>query len=338
MTARAMSPLAIRENATLALTRGDVAALLSLDECIAAVERAFRLHGEGGAAPPGILGLHAPDGGFHIKVGILDARFTAKVNANFPANPRRLGLPTIQGLIVLCDAGNGQLLAVMDSMEITTLRTGAATAVAAKRLARRDSRVATVCGCGNQGRVQLRALERILPIQHVFAFDADPGAADGFAAQMSRELGIEVIAAPRLHEAAMQSDVCVTCTPSTQAVLRGEDVRCGTFIAAVGADSPEKHELAPELMAGNKIVVDILAQCATIGDLHHALQAGRVTSADVYAELGEIVAGKKSGRTSAEEITIFDSKGMALQDVVAAIAVYEKAISAGRGARINFAA
>jgi len=114
-------------------------------------------------------------------------------------------------------------------------------------------------------------------------------------------------------------------------------VPAGTFIAAVGADSPEKQELDPSLMVGNKMVVDNLEQCATLGDLHHALEQGLVTRTDVYAELAEIVAGRKRGRTSEKEIIIFDSTGTALQDVAAAAAVYEKAARAGRGIQLNFA-
>jgi alanine dehydrogenase len=325
---------------TLLLSRGDVAALLSLDECIPAVEEAFRLHAEGKSLPPGVLGVHARDGGFHIKAAGLElsrAYFAAKVNANFFRNPERSGLPAIQGVIVLYDGENGRPLAVMDSTEVTTLRTGAATAVAAKYLARRDSKVATVCGCGNQGRVQLRALARVLPIERAYAYDRNESRARAFAEELSNELRMEVTPASDLTDAVRQSDVCVTCTPSKKFFLNREDVSAGTFVAGVGADNEDKQELDPRLFAANKIVVDILDQCATIGDLHHAIEAGVVTRADAHAELGEIVTGKKAGRTSPEEITIFDSTGTALQDVAAAAIVYEKAVASDRGFKFAFA-
>src|SRR5262249_27693245 len=175
----------------LLLTGEDVSSLLSLDDCIAAVEAAFRQHGQGQASPPKVLGMPAGDGGFHIKAATLGASpayFATKINGNFPGNRERFNLPTIQGLIVLCDAINGSPLAVMDSIEITTLRTGAATAVAARYLARSKSKVATICGCGNQGRVQLRALCRILPLDHVYAFDLNAAQAHKFAADLSGEL------------------------------------------------------------------------------------------------------------------------------------------------------
>lgn len=154
------------------LTRTDVAALLSLKECIAAVEDAFRRHGLGETNPLGVLGTHVANGGFHIKTAVLGRErnyFAAKCNANFPGNRERNGLPTIQGAILLHDADDGRPLAVMDSIEITILRTGAATGVAAKYLARKDSRTVTVCGCGNQGRIQLRSLCEVLPLRKLFA-------------------------------------------------------------------------------------------------------------------------------------------------------------------------
>jgi ornithine cyclodeaminase/alanine dehydrogenase-like protein (mu-crystallin family) len=285
-----------------------------------------------------MLGIHTGSGGFHIKAGTLDigrSYFAVKANANFMKNRERFGLPTIQGIIALCDAERGTPLALMDSMEITILRTGAATAVAAKFLARADARVATICGCGNQGRIQLRALTRVRRIVRAYAFDRDANLAGKFSRELSAELSINVTPVAELGDAVRSSDICVCCTPSKHFYLEKEFVSPGTFISAVGADNPDKHELDPALFVGNKIVVDLLEQCATSGDLHHALEAGSVARGDVYAELGEIVAGRKPGRTSPAEIAIFDSTGTALQDVAAAIMVYEKAVAAGAGLRVN---
>ena len=331
----------MKTEATLFVSRSEVASLLGLAECIDAVEEAFRLHAEGRSLPPGVLETLTADGGFHIKAAGLRLAggnyYAAKVNGNFPLNPERFGLPTIQGVVVLCDAERGRPLAVMDSMELTALRTAAATGVAAKYLACPDSKVATVCGCGIQGRVQLRALAQVLGIEKVYAFDADAARAEVFAREMSDELGLKVTSAVNLREASGESDVCVTCTPSRRPFLMKGDVRPGAFVAAVGADNPLKQELDPGLLASGKIVADILEQCASIGDLHHAIEAGAVTRSDVYAELGEIVAGRKPGRTSAEEIIIFDSTGTALQDVAAAAVVYERARRAGVGVSLNLA-
>ena len=329
----------MKPDGTLLLSRSEVAALLNLNECMAAVEQAFRLYAEGKIAPPGILGLHTTEGGFHIKAGLLElgrSYFALKVNANFPQNVKRFDLPLIQGVIVLCDGENGRPLAVMDSMEITVLRTGAATGVAANYLARPDAKVATVCGCGNQGRVSLRALAGVRPLTLAYAFDCDEEQARRFAAEVSEELDIEVRAVNELARAVKESDVCVTCTPSKQYLVSREDVRPGIFIAAVGADNGEKQEIDPRLMASGKVVADLLEQCATIGDLHHAINQGLMTKASVHAELGEVIAGMKPGRTSDDEVIIFDSTGTALQDVAAAAIVYERAVPAGAGAIVRF--
>jgi alanine dehydrogenase len=329
-------------SSTLLLSRGEVAELLSLETCIDVVEKALCLLGQKEISPPTLLSMHAGPGGFHVKAALFShgdrQYFAAKCNANFSDNLHRFGLPAIQGLIILCDAECGYPLAVMDSTEITALRTGAATAVAAKFLARADSRIVTVCGCGNQGRVQLRALKRVLPIDHAFAFDQDFARASGFASELSAALAITIEPVTDFRSALKASDVWVTCTPARRAFVPADCVRPGTFIAAVGADSSEKHELDPMLMRVGQVVVDSLDQCAAIGDLHHALEAKVLAREDVYAELGEIVAGIRPGRTSNEAITIFDSTGMAIQDAAAAIAVYEAAVERESVLRMNFSA
>src|SRR5439155_7876848 len=319
---------------TLILSRSDVVDLLSLPECIDAVERAFRLHAEGRTLGPGVLGVPASGGGFHIKAaGLVGERsyFATKTNANFSDNPRRWGLPTILGTIVLADAANGTPLAIMDSGSVTALRTGAATAVAAKFLARPDARTATIVGCGVQGELQLAAITAVLPLRHIMLVDIDHARAEELAARAAARHGLSVEPTKDLRAALQASDVCVTCTTSRRAFLEARDVAPGTFIAAVGADHPEKQELEPSLLASATLVVDVLHQCAEIGELHHALAAGVLTRQRVHAELADVVAGRRPGRTREDEITIFDSSGTALQDVAAAVAVYEKAGAAGRG-------
>lgn len=220
---------------------------------------------------------------------------------------------------------------------MTIQRTGAATGVAAKYLARPDSKTATICGCGNQGRISLRALTRVLPIERAWAWDRDRVQAQRFANELAKDLGMDIDVLDDLQTAVRESDVVVTCTPSNQPFLKADFIAPGTFIAAVGADNPEKQELEPALLSRNKLVVDLLEQCVSIGELHHALDAALITREDVHGELGEVIAGVKPGRTSPDEIIIFDSTGMALQDVVTAAAVYEKALSEGAGTLINFA-
>lgn len=323
---------------TLLLTRRDVAALLDLEECIAAVRAALRLRGEGRAGPARILGFPSEGGGFHVKAAALPlARpyFAAKINGNFSRNRERFEMPNIQGIVLLCDAENGYPLAILDSIAITTLRTGAATAVAAEYLAREDARVATICGCGNQGRIQLAALTRVRRLERAFAFDVDSGRARRFAAEQSVRLRIPVTAVDEPGQAVRASDMVVTCTPAREPLLGPGDLAPGTFLAAVGADSPDKQELDPRLLAAARLVVDSLDQCAEIGELHHALEAGLMKTTDVHAELPDLVAGTKSGRIGAEEITVFDSTGTALQDVAAAATVYERALNTGSGITVD---
>jgi ornithine cyclodeaminase/alanine dehydrogenase-like protein (mu-crystallin family) len=326
---------------TLLFNRGDVQELLSLPECIDALEKVFRWQREGKISASGILGVRTQNGGLHVKTACLSGTksyITAKLNTNFPQNYARFGLPTIQGVIVLYDADNGRLLAVLDSMEITLKRTAAATAVAAKYLARKNSSAATICGCGAQGSAQLRALSLVLPLRKVYAFDINLNTSLRFAAELSRELEIDIEPAGSLPDAIQASDVVVTCTPATQSFVQQKDVAPGTFIAAVGADDSHKQEIDPALLASAKVVGDSLQQICSIGDTQHAIAKGLMREEDIYADLSEIVAGRKPGRTSDNEITVFDSTGVAIEDAAAATLVYEKACAAEIMNSFKFAA
>jgi len=324
----------------LLLGRTDVHALLDVPSCLAAVEDAFHAHARGGAAPA-ICGVHGEEGSFHIKAAMLGRGdrqwFAAKVNGNFPGNPAARGLPTVQGVVVLADGGTGEPLALLDSPSLTALRTAAATAVAARRLARPGARVATLCGCGVQGRAHLPFLAAVLPLREVWLVDPDEASVRR-AADEATALGLTPRRAPDLATAARASDVVVTCTPSRRPLLDDGDVAPGAFVAGVGADNPQKHELAPALLARARVVVDVLAQCAVMGDLHHAIAGGALRAEDVHAELGQVLAGAAAGRTREDERFVFDSTGMALQDVAAAALVYERARAAGRGVAVELSA
>ena len=331
----------MQTESTLLFNRSDVQELLSLAESIDAVEKVFRRQGEGKIPPSGILGVRTQSGGLHVKTACLSGAkkyIVAKLNTNFPKNYARFGKPTIQGVIVLYDADNGRLLAVLDSMEITIKRTAAATAVAAKYLARQNSSVATICGCGEQARAQLHALCLILSLRKVYAFDIDSSASLRLAAQLSRELPIHIEAVRSLAGAIRSSDVVVTCTPATEFFVHKEDVAAGTFIAAVGADDSQKNEIDPALLASAKVVADSLQQVCSIGDTHHAIAQCLMRKEDVYAELSEVVAGKKAGRINETDIIVFDSTGVAVEDAAAAVIVFEKALTAGLGNHFEFAA
>jgi alanine dehydrogenase len=323
--------------ASILLTHKDIAELLTVAECIEAVENAFRWHAQGKMAAPGILGMHVENGGFHIKAGISGQYFVTKINANFPLNATLHGLPTIQGIIAVFDAANGKLLALLDSIEITIIRTGAATAVAAKYLANPAATTATICGCGNQGKISVKALRAVRQLTKIYAFDLNETQARQFVHEF-KDLEVIPILQKDLRSALQQSQICITCTPSKQPFIHEGDIAPGLFIGAVGADNEEKQELSVEVLCRSKMVVDLLEQASKIGELHHAISQGRLTASDVHAEIGDIIAGKKAGRESPHEIIVFDSTGTALQDAVTAAIAYEKAVTAGMGKKLDFSA
>ncbi len=325
---------------TLLLSQADVEAVLGPRDCRLAVQEAFRRHGAGEAAPPGILGFHADGGGFHIKAALYGSSqqplFVAKTNANYPGNPSLRGTPTIQGIIQVFDATTGAVLAIMDSIAITTLRTAAASAVAADHLARKDASVLTIAGCGIQGRAHVHALRDVRAIERILLWDASADAAARLQAELrtAGDVACEVVS--DLEGAVRASHIVATCTSATAPIVDAAWVTRGTFVAGVGADSEQKLELDPRLLATSRVVVDVLEQCATIGDLKAALAAGLMVREDVHAELGQVVAGVTPGRDSADQTFVFDSTGMALQDAATAVVVVQRAIDSGRGTRFTF--
>lgn len=310
------------------LERSDVERLLDMEYCITAVENAFRARGEGRPASSGVLGLALDGGALHAKLGTLSVTrlyAVAKINANFPDNPARHGLPTIQGVLLLFDASRGTPLASMDSALITARRTAAATAVAARYLALRNASAATFIGCGIQARAHIEALRHVRDIERLTAFDLNPIAAERFAAEARSRFDVVAEVATDARQAASASPIVITSTPSRRALLNRQDLSAGTFVAAVGADSEEKQEIAADLMCEAVVVVDDLDQCSRMGDLHHALAAGAMQPGHVRGSLDQIVSGRAPGRLSDDEIIIFDSTGVAIEDVAAAALVYERA-------------
>jgi ornithine cyclodeaminase/alanine dehydrogenase-like protein (mu-crystallin family) len=207
--------------------------------------------------------------------------------------------------------------------------------VAAQHLARADASTLAICGCGNQGRSHLRALLQVRKLRRVLAYDRDPARAQLYAREMASESGIEITPTEDLADAVQNCDICVTCTPARGPLIRADYLRPGQFFAAVGADSEGKQEFEPEVLRRAIVVADIVAQAASFGELQHAIAAGLMTAADVHADLGQIVSGRRPGRTFEDQIFVFDSTGTALQDVAAAAMVYERALQAGRGLKLS---
>jgi len=313
---------------TLILSRADIAGRIQPLDYIDAVEGAFRALATGAIESLAPAQVPGERGTFHIKSAVATGgarRAAIKINGNFPGNPRSNGLPTIQGCIVLVDATNGRVLAIMDSIEITAQRTAAASAVAARHLARRDATTIAFIGCGVQAHCHLDCLLALpqFAFRSVHVFDLDRACAERLR-EHAIDHGLAAAEAASPGAACRAADIVVTCTPATAPILHAADIRPGTFIAAVGADSPHKNEIAAELMARARVVPDITAQAAAMGDLRAAIAAGAMTIDAVHAELAAVVSQSRPGRTRDEEIFIFDSTGTAIEDLVAANLVYDR--------------
>lgn len=322
----------------LFLSRADIAALMRLEDYLSAVEAGFRASAAGAAASPAPMHIGFEHGGFHAKgawIAHEGRRYAAvKLNGNFPENPARHGLPTIQGAIFLADAENGTPLAVMDSIEVTIRRTAAASALAARYLARPDSSSIAVCGCGEQGRAHVEALKHVLPLNRAVFWDQDDARARALAAETRSLLG-ETSVASSVQDAVRGADVIATCTTAQASFLMREHVAAGAFIAAVGADAPHKSEISPDLSASASFFADVLEQCLAMGDLRHAVAAGRMQASDVRADLAQLVMEAHPGRSDRDEITMFDSTGTALEDAASAVIIYQRALAGGGGTRLT---
>ena len=326
---------------TLLLTREEVRGLVRMAQVIASVEDAFVAYSEGAVDQPPYMGLHLSTEGAEIdfKACYHRGEETVSLKASsggFRDNPDRCGLPNGMGTVLLFDGTSGALLCAMDGSLLTGLRTGAAGAVSVKAMARHNARVVGVLGTGTQARMQIRAIREVMPIEEIHAWGRTRASLEAFAAEIEAEHSIPVVSHRSADDVADAADVIVTTTRASGIVLRAGAVRPGTHIVAIGADQPGKQELDPALFDGARVAVDALAQCREKGELQHALAAGTATGP--ITEIGAVLAGKTPGRASAEEITIFDSTGMAIQDCTTAAAILSEARARGIGTRFDFLA
>lgn len=315
----------------LLLSRSAISRLATTRDYLAAMQTAFTDLAHGRFEVPQVGHVPGIGGMFHIKSaqrGGAPALAVIKVNGNFPENVVQRQLPTIQGFVALLDAECGCVLALLDSIEITARRTAAATALAAKYLAKRDSRTLAMIGCGVQAGYHVEALLDVAPLESVAFCDPRDDAADAFAGRM-RELGLQARRTGDARTAVRSADIVVTVTTSTRPLLGLADVGPGTFVAGVGADNPAKHELGPDLLKASRVVVDSLVQASTMGDLHHAIAAGEMRIEDAHGDLAQLAAGRIMGRANGDELWVFDSTGLSIQDLAAAEMIYERARAAG---------
>lgn len=319
---------------SLVLTSVDVMQVLDMDLALNAVREAFRAYGEDRVNMPPKAYLDLAQGDFRAMYGEI---FLPEghvcglkwVNVH-PGNPLR-GLPTVMAKIVLNDPDTGFEWADMDGTLITNYRTGAAGGVAAEVLSRPDAARIGVIGAGEQARTQIAAILKVRRIQEIIICDCARARAQTLRDEVATLYPIQVRLAPDPRETALASDILVTVTPSEEPLVRRDWVRPGTHINAIGADAAGKQELDPEILKVAMIVVDDWAQASHSGEINVPLSQGAITQEMIYGSLGEVVAGKKPGRQSPEDITVFDSTGLIIQDLSLGFAVFNRAQERGLG-------
>lgn len=319
------------------LDGGVVAELLTMADAMEAVEGAFREHGLRRVQMPPKLYLDFPKYGGDLRImpayiEALDMAGVKVVNVH-PRNPPRL--PTVMATLVLNDPRTGAPVALLDATNITDMRTGAAGGVAVRHLARKDARVLGLVGAGRQARTQLLAIKEVRKLELVRVASKSLEESRAFKAAMKPLVGCEIVPEAEVRDAC-RCDILVTVTPARAPIVKSEWVEEGTHINAIGADAPGKEELDPEILRRAKVVVDDLAQASHSGEVNVPLAAGLMKQAEIHAELGEIVTGTKRGREGDREITIFDSTGLAVQDVAVGAMIYRRAGERGMGTKLKF--
>lgn len=317
------------------LTQKEVRQALPMNRAIEAVKVAFAQLSAGQADVPLRASLDVPR---HNGVTLFmpaylagDDAMAMKIVSVFNDNPGK-GLPLIHALVVVVDAETGAPEAVMDGTYLTALRTGAASGAATDVLARQDARAAAIIGAGAQGRTQLEAVCAVRTIEEAWVYDVDRERAETMATEMRERIAASIGVAETPAQAVRRADVICTATTSANPVFDDANVQPGTHINAIGAYTPEMQEIPAETVLRARVVIDHHeAALAEAGDLLIPMEAGMMSVDHIHAELGEIIAGEKVGRQTEDEITLFKSVGVAVQDVAAAGAVLEAAREAGLG-------
>ena len=326
----------------LLLTRKDVEKVLTMKDAIAAVEGGFRQLALGNVIMPQRTAIRISEHhGIHLGmpayVGGEEGRgsLALKVVTVYPENQSKFGLPTTIGTLLLNDPRTGALVAIMDAGFLTAMRTGAVSGVATSYLAREDARSVGVFGAGVQARAQLIAMCEVRSIERALVCDPWIEGRDKFATELSERLSIPVEPTddPR---ACVDNDIVVAASSSGEPIFEGSWLAPGTHINGIGSHSPNTRELDTVTIQRSKVVPDLAAACLVeAGDLIMPIKEGAITEDHIHASLGEVVAGLKPGRESDEEITLFKSVGLAVQDAATAAQVYDLARAAGVGVEIE---
>ena len=319
------------------LAQDEVKSVMDMHSDMQVVERAFRQHGLGRVQmpPKSYLYYTAYNGDLRTMPAYLEEENITgvKIVNVHPGNPDR-GLPTVMALIVLISPETGAPVAIMDGTYLTDIRTGAAGGIAAKYLARKDSKVIGIIGVGNQAKTQLEALVEVFEPELVRITSRTKENCERFIREMAGVTPCEIRYEESI-EKVCNCDILVTTTPTRKPIVKAQWIKEGTHINAIGADAVGKEELDPELLIRSKIVVDDIVQALHSGEVNVPLSKHYISENDIHAQLGEVITGLKPGRTSEEEITIFDSTGLAIQDVASAHLVYERAVSKKLGRQVR---
>lgn len=309
------------------ISETELRAVISPEIAVRAMREAFAADGQGRAHVPAVINLEVPAhrGEFHVKTALIDGvpHVAVKIASGFYDNPAR-GLPSGSGLMAVFDAATGMPVALLlDNGFLTDIRTGAAGAIAADVLAPANIGVVGVLGSGLQARYQIQCLRVVRSFKRVIAWSPNRTHLDAYIREMNAE-GLEATAAASPESVCREADVLVTTTPARVPLVRGEWLRPGQHVTALGSDSPGKQELEADCLArADLVVVDRLTQCAAFGELRHAIDAGLLRPDRVHAELGEIVAAIKQGRTTPNQITVADLTGVGFQDTAIASAALQ---------------
>lgn len=325
---------------TIILNQSEIKDLIQMDSVLDAVETAYVEHAKGKAQmpPKEYLFFEKYNGDLRIMPCYLPEMGEAGVKSVnvHPQNPLQENLPTVMAVIELVDPKTGFPLAIMDGTWITNMRTGAAGGVAAKYLARDNSETVGIIGAGKQAYTQLMALNEVMDIKEATVYCRTCSSREIFAQRVSEKYGIDVKAVETPREAVENRDVVVTVTPVSDPVIKAEWISPGTHINAMGADAPGKEELETALVLKSSVFIDNWEQASHSGEINVPVSRGLLLEEDLAGTLGDVINGKIPGRTYDKEITIFDSTGLAVQDITTAWTVYEKAKDLQRGQRINF--
>jgi len=323
------------------LTESDARDCVQLDlDAVSAVAFGFAKLAEGAATVPSVLTLPIAEnnGGMDVKAAYIhgESSFAVKLAAGFYDNAK-LGLPTGSGMMIVLNAKTGFPEAViLDNGYLTSVRTGAAGALAAKYLARKKISTAGVIGSGSQARYQIRALRLVRNFEKLMVYGVIPQEVEKYAAEIESILKMEVCVAPNVQTVVEASDVVVTTTPSCEPYLRADWLHPGLHITCMGADRDYKQELFPQVLGQMDVLAcDLRSQCFRFGELHHGVEQGIISESDPIRELGEIISGRKVGRESDDQITLCDLTGVGVQDTAIALLAYRRACELGIGQQLN---